>query len=65
MQMANLSHAVYRKPAHTDLYLHLDSEHRPGHAKGCSVHCHALHCCCDDDSFKEEIDNLKEAFKNN
>jgi len=43
MQMANLSHAVYRKTAHTDLYLQSDSENRPGHAIGCSVHCHAPH----------------------
>ena len=66
MQMANLSHAVYRKTAHTDLYQHLDSEHRSGHAKGCSVHCYALHCCCDDDdSLKEETEHLKQAFRNN
>jgi len=34
MQVADLSHAVYRKTAHTDLYLRSDSEHHPGHAKG-------------------------------
>jgi len=66
MQMANLSHALYRKTAHTDLYLHSDSKHHPGNAKGCSVHCHALHCCCDDDdSLKKEIEHLKQAFRNN
>jgi len=65
IQMANLSHAVYRKTAHTDLYLHSDYQHCPGHAKGCSVHCHALHWCCDDDSLEEEIENLKQTFKNN
>jgi len=31
----------------------------------CSVHCHALHWCCDYDSLKEEIEHLKQAFKNN
>jgi len=65
MQMTNLSHAVYRKTAHTELYLHSDSEHCPGHAKSCSVHCHALHWCCDDASLKEEIEHLKQTFKNN
>jgi len=63
--MADLSHAVYRKTAHTHLYLHSDSEHRPGHAKCCFVYCHALHWCYDDDSLKEEIEHLKQAFKNN
>ena len=41
------------------------SEHCPGHANGCSVHCHALHWCFGDDSFKEELEHLKQAFKNN
>jgi len=63
--MANLSHAVYRKTAHTYLYLHSDSKHRPGHAKGCSVQCHALHWCYDDDSLKEAIEHLKQTSKNN
>jgi hypothetical protein len=63
--MANLSHAVYRKTAHTHLYLHSHSEHHLGHAQGCSVHRHALHWCCDGESLKEEIQHLKQAFKNN
>jgi hypothetical protein len=33
--------------------------------KGCSIHCLVLHWCYGDDSLKEEMELLKQAFKNN
>jgi hypothetical protein len=60
----SLGHTVYRKPTHTDLYLHAKSAHHQAQKKG------VLHSLiqrarklCDANSLDKETQHLKEKFK--
>jgi hypothetical protein len=59
----SLGHTVYRKPTHTDLYLHAKSAHRPAQKKGV-LHSlvHRARKLCDADSLDKETQHLKETF---
>jgi len=62
----SLGHTVYRKPTHTDLYLHAKSAHHPAQKKGVL---HSLTKCarklCDSNRLDKEIQHLKETFRKN
>jgi predicted GIY-YIG superfamily endonuclease len=61
-----LGHTVYRKPTHTDLYLHTKFAHHPAQKKGV-LHSLIQHArkLCDSDSLDKEIQHLKEIFGKN
>jgi hypothetical protein len=60
----SLGHTVYRKPTHTDLYLHASSAHHPAQKKGV-LHTliHRAQKLCDAKSLDKEIQHLKETFR--
>jgi hypothetical protein len=61
-----LSHTAFRKPTHTDLYLHVDSEHHLAQKKGVlSTLFHSACTICDDDNLQKQILHLRETFKKN
>jgi hypothetical protein len=61
---SSLGHRVYRKPMHTDLYLHAKSAHHPAQKKGVltSLIQHAQELC-DADNLDKEIEHLKKTFR--
>jgi hypothetical protein len=60
----SLGHTVYRKPTHTDLYLHAKSAHHPAQKKGVLLSLiRRARRLCDADSLDKEIQHLKETLK--
>jgi hypothetical protein len=62
----SLGHKVYRKPTHTNLYLHQLSCHHPAN-KHCvlSSLVHRARAICDQDSLPQKLDFLTTVFKHN
>jgi hypothetical protein len=63
---SSLGHRVYRKPTHTNLYLHQNSHHHPANKQ--SVLASLIHratALCDQDSLTQEPEFLTTIFKNN
>jgi hypothetical protein len=61
-----LGHRVYRKPTHTNFYLHYNSHHHPSH--NISVLNSLIHratALCDQDSLNQELEFLTTVIKNN
>jgi hypothetical protein len=62
----SLGHKVFRKPTHTNLYLHATSHHHPSNKQSVlSTLVHRARAICDEDSLQEELSLLKEVFKQN
>jgi hypothetical protein len=62
----SLGHTVYRKPTHTDLYLHAKSAHHPAQKTGVLYSLiHRARRLSDADSLDKEIQHLKETFIKN
>jgi hypothetical protein len=60
-----LGHSVYRKPTHTDLYLHAESAHHPTQKNGVlRTLVHRAKTICDTESIGEELQHLKKTFRN-
>jgi hypothetical protein len=62
----SLGHKVYRKPTHTNFYLHMKSDHHPTQKK--AVLTMLIQCAwtiCDADSLDAEIEHLKNTFRQN
>jgi hypothetical protein len=56
----SLGHMVYRKPTHTDLYLHAESEHHPAQKNEVlRTLIHRAKTICDMESLGEELQHLK------
>ena len=58
-----LSHTVFRKPTHTDPYLHADSEHHLAQKKPFYPLCFTTHAPCDNDNLQKEIQHLRHSRK--
>ena len=60
----SLGNKVYRKPTHTNLYLHQNSHHHPANKQSvlASLILRAK-ASCDQDSFTQELDFLTPVFK--
>ena len=66
-KQGNVKTSVYRKPTHTELYLHFDSYHSP-HVKTGIIRTliqRSKVISCDPDSHSQEIKHLTDAFKFN
>jgi hypothetical protein len=62
----SLGHRVYRKPTHTNLYLHANSHHHPSNKQAVlSTLVHRARALCDDESLRDELEFLKDTFKRN
>jgi hypothetical protein len=62
----SLGHRVYRKPTHTNLYLHHNSQHHPSHKLSVLTSLiHRATAICDQDSLNQELEFLTTVFKNN
>jgi len=62
----SLGHKVYRKPTHTNLYLHQLSHHHPANKHSVlSSLIHRAPALCDQDSLPQELDFLTTVFKQN
>ena len=62
----SLGHKVYRKPTHTNLYLHQNSHHHPANKQSVLVSLiHRAKALCDQDSLTQELDFLITFFKDN
>ena len=63
---SSLGHKVYRKPTHTNLYLHQHSHHHPANKHSVlSSLIHRAKTLCDRDSLAQELNFLTTVFKNN
>jgi hypothetical protein len=62
----SLGHTAYRKPMHTDLYLHAKSKHHPAQNRAVltTLVQHAR-IICDADSLGDEMEHLKKTFRQN
>jgi len=62
----SLWHKIYRKPTHTNLYLHQNSHHHPSnkHSVLASL-IHRAKALCDEDSLAQELEFLTTVFKDN
>ncbi|XP_060537097.1 uncharacterized protein LOC132708630 [Cylas formicarius] len=61
-----LSHTVYRKPIHTDRYLHASSNHHPSQKRGIiTTLTERARRICDPQHLEAELDDLKEACQSN
>jgi hypothetical protein len=62
----SLGHSMYRKPTHTDLYLHAESEHHPAQKRTglLTLVCRAR-AICDTDSLEAELLHLKRTLRKN
>jgi hypothetical protein len=62
----SLGHKVYRKPTHTNLYLHQIPHHHPANKYSVlSFLIHRAHARCDQDSLSQELNFLTTIFKHN
>jgi hypothetical protein len=62
----SLGHKVYRKPTHTNLYLHQLSHHHPANKHSVlSSLIHRARALCDQESLAHELEFLTTVFKNN
>jgi hypothetical protein len=62
----SLGHKVYRKPTHTNLYIHQLSHHHPANRHSVlSSLIHTAHALCDQNSLSQKLDFLNTVFKNN
>jgi len=62
----SLGHKVYRKPTHTNPYLHPLSHHHPAHKLSVlSSLVHRAHALCDHESLSQELEFLTTNFKQN
>ena len=62
----SLGHKIYRKPTHTNLYLHPNSHHHPAnkHPVLASL-IHRAKALCDEDSLAQELEFLTTVIKDN
>ncbi|XP_071439029.1 uncharacterized protein [Hetaerina americana] len=61
-----LSHSVYRKPTHTDLYLNGESHHHPSQKRGVlSTLLHRAKTISDAENLGKELEHLKTTFRRN
>jgi len=61
-----VSEGVYRKPTHTNLYLHQKSHHHPAHKHSVfSSLVHRATALCDQESLTQELTLLTQVFKQN
>jgi hypothetical protein len=58
-----LGHTVYRKPTHTDLYLHARSEHHPAQKR--AILSTLGRTICDPSSLEGELQHLRNTLQNN
>ena len=66
-KQGNVKTTVYRKPTHTERYLHFDSYHPPHVKTGIIqtlIHSSKV-ISCDPDSHSQEIKHLTDVFKSN
>jgi len=62
----SLGHKVYRKPTHTNLYLHQNSHHHPANKQSVLASLiHKAKALCDQDSLTQELEFLTTIFKDN
>jgi hypothetical protein len=62
----SLGHRVYRKPTHTNLYLHQNSHHHPANKQPVLVSLtRRATALCDQDSLTQELEFFTTVFKNN
>jgi hypothetical protein len=62
----SLGHRVYRKPTHTNLYLHADSHHHPSNKQAVlSTLVHRARALYDHESLHDELEFLRDTFKRN
>jgi hypothetical protein len=62
----SLGHSVYRKPTHTNLYLHVNSHHHPSNKQAVlSTLVHRARALCDHESLYDELEFLRDTFKRN
>ena len=62
----SLGHNVYRKPTHTNLYIHQSSHHHPANKQSVLTSLiHRAKALCDKDSLKQELEFLTTVFKDN
>ena len=62
----SLSHCVYRKPTHTDRYLHATSHHHPRHLQSVMTSLkNRAYDLCDPEHLERELDHVQEVLKNN
>jgi hypothetical protein len=60
----SLGHRVYRKPTHTNVYLHHNSHHHPSHKYSVLTSLiHRATAICDQDSLKQELEFLTTVLK--
>jgi len=63
---SSLGHKVYRKPTHTNLYLHQNSLHHPANKQSVLASLiHRAKALCDQDSLTQELEFLTTVFKDN
>jgi hypothetical protein len=62
----SLGHKVFRKPTHTNLYLHANSHHHPSNKQSVlSTLVYRARALCDEDSLQAELSFLKSVFTQN
>jgi len=62
----SLGHKVYRKPTHTNLYLHQKSHHHPANKHSVLLSLvHRAKTLCDQESLAPELTFLTNVFKQN
>ena len=62
----SLGHKVYRKPTHTNLYLHQNSHHHPTNKQSVLASLiHRAKALCDQNSLTQELEFLTTVFKDN
>ncbi|XP_045449970.1 uncharacterized protein LOC123658651 [Melitaea cinxia] len=62
----SLSHCVYRKPTHTDRYLHASSHHHPRHLQSVVTSLkNRAQDLCDPEHLEQELDHVQEVLANN